>query len=143
MIDAVAKNNIFAEGTEILEDIIDTPISPELLPPTKEGKIAQKTEEKVGPYILHDFFLYYVLRFGFKPEKIFSLACTAFQDEFDRETIKKWLKTFYKRFFTQQFKRSCLPDGVKVGSVCLSPRGDWRMPTDSSAKIWLDQVEKL
>ena len=143
MIDAVAKNNIFAEGTEILEDIIDTPISPELLPPTKEGKIAQKTEEKVGPYILHDFFLYYVLRFGFKPEKIFSLACTAFQDEFDRETIKKWLKTFYKRFFTQQFKRSCLPDGVKVGSVCLSPRGDWRMPTDSSARIWLDQVEKL
>lgn len=143
MIDAVAKNNIFAEGTEILEDIIDTPISPELLPPTKDGKIAQKTEEKVGPYILHDFFLYYVLRFGFKPEKIFSLACTAFKDEFDKNTIKKWLKTFYRRFFTQQFKRSCLPDGVKVGSVCLSPRGDWRMPTDSSARIWLDEVEKL
>lgn len=143
MIDAVAKNNIFAEGTEILEDIIDTPISPELLPPTKDGKIAQKTEEKVGPYILHDFFLYYVLRFGFKPEKIFSLACTAFQGEFDEDTIKKWLKTFYRRFFTQQFKRSCLPDGVKVGSVCLSPRGDWRMPTDSSARIWLDEVEKL
>ena len=143
MIDAVAKNNIFAEGTEILEDIIDTPISPELLPPTKDGKIAQKTEEKVGPYILHDFFLYYVLRFGFKPEKIFSLACTAFQGEFDKDTIKKWLKTFYRRFFTQQFKRSCLPDGVKVGSVCLSPRGDWRMPTDSSARIWLDEVEKL
>lgn len=143
MIDAVAKNNIFAEGTEILEDIIDTPISPELLPPTKDGKIAQKTEEKVGPYILHDFFLYYVLRFGFKPEKIFSLACTAFQGEFDKDTIKKWLKTFYRRFFTQQFKRSCLPDGVKVGSVCLSPRGDWRMPTDSSARIWLDEVERL
>ena len=143
MIDAVAKNNIFAEGTEILEDIIDTPISPELLPPTKDGKIAQKTEEKVGPYILHDFFLYYVLRFGFKPEKIFSLACTAFKGEFDKDTIKKWLKTFYIRFFTQQFKRSCLPDGVKVGSVCLSPRGDWRMPTDSSARIWLDEVEKL
>lgn len=143
MIDAVAKNNIFAEGTEILEDIIDTPISPELLPPTKDGKIAQKTEEKVGPYILHDFFLYYVLRFGFKPEKIFSLACTAFKDEFDKNTIKKWLKTFYRRFFTQQFKRSCLPDGVKVGSVCLSPRGDWRMPTDSSARIWLDEVERL
>ena len=143
MIDAVAKNNIFAEGTEILEDIIDTPISPELLPPTKDGKIAQKTEEKVGPYILHDFFLYYVLRFGFKPEKIFSLACTAFQGEFDKDTIRKWLKTFYRRFFTQQFKRSCLPDGVKVGSVCLSPRGDWRMPTDSSARIWLDEVEKL
>lgn len=143
MIDAVAKNNIFAQGTEILEDIIDTPISPELLPPTKDGKIAQKTEEKVGPYILHDFFLYYVLRFGFKPEKIFSLACTAFKDEFDKNTIKKWLKTFYRRFFTQQFKRSCLPDGVKVGSVCLSPRGDWRMPTDSSARIWLDEVEKL
>jgi NAD+ synthase (glutamine-hydrolysing) len=143
MIDAVAKNDLFHESTEILEDIIDTPISPELLPPTEDGKIAQKTEDTVGPYLLHDFFLYYVLRFGFKPAKIYNLACTAFKDEFDKDTIKKWLKTFYRRFFTQQFKRSCLPDGVKVGSVCLSPRGDWRMPTDSSAKIWLDEVEKL
>lgn len=143
MIDAVAKNNIFQDSTATLEDIIDTPISPELLPPTKDGKIAQKTEEKVGPYLLHDFFLYYVLRFGFSPKKIYSLAVTAFDGEFNKDTIKKWLKTFYHRFFTQQFKRSCLPDCVKVGSVCLSPRGDWRMPTDSSAKLWLDEVESL
>lgn len=143
MIDAVAKNNIFKDSTATLEDIIDTPISPELLPPTKDGKIAQKTEEKVGPYLLHDFFLYYVLRFGFRPKKIYSLTVTAFDGEFDKNTIKKWLKTFYHRFFTQQFKRSCLPDCVKVGSVCLSPRGDWRMPTDSSAKLWLDEVESL
>ena len=143
MIDAVAKNNIFKDSTATLEDIIDTPISPELLPPTKDGKIAQKTEEKVGPYLLHDFFLYYALRFGFRPKKIYSLAVTAFDGEFDKDTIKKWLKTFYHRFFTQQFKRSCLPDCVKVGSVCLSPRGDWRMPTDSSAKLWLDEVESL
>lgn len=143
MIDAVAKNNIFKDSTATLEDIIDTPISPELLPPTKDGKIAQKTEEKVGPYLLHDFFLYYVLRFGFRPKKIYSLTVTAFDGEFDKDTIKKWLKTFYHRFFTQQFKRSCLPDCVKVGSVCLSPRGDWRMPTDSSAKLWLDEVESL
>ncbi len=143
MIDAVAKNNIFKDSTATLEDIIDTPISPELLPPTKDGKIAQKTEEKVGPYLLHDFFLYYVLRFGFRPKKIYSLSVTAFDGEFNKDTIKKWLKTFYHRFFTQQFKRSCLPDCVKVGSVCLSPRGDWRMPTDSSAKLWLDEVESL
>lgn len=143
MIDAVAKNNIFKDSTATLEDIIDTPISPELLPPTKDGKIAQKTEEKVGPYLLHDFFLYYVLRFGFRPKKIYLLAVTAFDGEFNKDTIKKWLKTFYHRFFTQQFKRSCLPDCVKVGSVCLSPRGDWRMPTDSSAKLWLDEVESL
>lgn len=143
MIDSVAKNNVFEKSTEILQDIIDTPISPELLPPTKDGKIAQKTEEKVGPYILHDFFIYYVLRFGFAPKKIFSLATTAFKGEFDEETIKKWLKIFYRRFFTQQFKRSCLPDGVKVGSVCLSPRGDWRMPTDASGRLWLEEVEKL
>lgn len=143
MIDAVAKNNIFKDSTATLEDIIDTPISPELLPPTKDGKIAQKTEEKVGPYLLHDFFLYYVLRFGFRPKKIYSLTVTAFDGEFNKDTIKKWLKTFYHRFFTQQFKRSCLPDCVKVGSVCLSPRGDWRMPTDSSAKLWLDEVESL
>lgn len=143
MIDAVAKNNIFKDSTATLEDIIDTPISPELLPPTKDGKIAQKTEEKVGPYLLHDFFLYYFLRFGFRPKKIYSLAVTAFDGEFNKDTIKKWLKTFYHRFFTQQFKRSCLPDCVKVGSVCLSPRGDWRMPTDSSAKLWLDEVESL
>ncbi|MBQ9673538.1 MAG: NAD(+) synthase [Ruminococcus sp.] len=143
MIDAVAKNDIFHDSTEILEDIIETPISPELLPPTEDGKIAQKTEDTVGPYLLHDFFLYYVLRFGFSPSKIYDLAVKAFEGEFDADTVKKWLKTFYRRFFTQQFKRSCLPDGVKVGSVCLSPRGDWRMPTDSSARLWLDEAEKM
>lgn len=143
MIDAVAKNDVFRGSTEILMDIIDTPISPELLPPTEDGKIAQKTEEKVGPYILHDFFLYYVLRFGFRPRKIYDLAVNAFEKDFDKYTIQKWLRIFYQRFFTQQFKRSCLPDGVKVGTVCLSPRGDWRMPTDSSSKIWLDEVDML
>ena len=97
----------------------------------------------VGPYALHDFFLYYVLRFGFVPEKIYTLACRAFKDDFDAATIKKWLKNFYRRFFTQQFKRSCMPDGVKVGSVGLGPRGDWQMPSDASARIWLDEVEKL
>lgn len=143
MIDAVARNNVFRASTEILMDIIDTPISPELLPPTKDGKIAQKTEEKVGPYLLHDFFLYNVLRFGFRPKKIYDLAVNAFEGEFDKYTIEKWLNTFYWRFFSQQFKRSCLPDGVKVGTVCLSPRGDWRMPTDSTARIWLDEVKQL
>lgn len=143
MIDAVAKNNLFSESTKILEDVIDTPISPELLPPDENGKIAQKTEDTVGPYILHDFFLYYVLRYGYTPSKIFDLAVTAFKGDFERDTIKKWMKTFYRRFFTQQFKRSCLPDSVKVGSVCLSPRGDWRMPTDASARIWLEEIKSL
>ena len=122
---------------------MDTPISPELLPPDENGQIAQQTESIVGPYALHDFFLYYVLRFGFTPEKIFALAQRAFREDFDRETILKWLKTFYRRFVTQQFKRSCLPDGVKVGSVCLSPRGDWRMPSDASARGWLLRAETL
>ena len=129
-------------GTE-LEDILDTPISPELLPPDESGKISQYTEDLVGPYALHDFFLYYMLRFGFAPRKIFTLACRAFEGDFDGETVKKWLKAFYRRFFTQQFKRSCLPDGVKVGSVCLSPRGDWRMPSDAVGSIWLQEVEQL
>ena len=127
----------------MLYDIIDTPISPELLPPDENGNITQETESLVGPYILHDFFLYYVLRYGFAPKKIYALAVTAFKDDFDSETILKWLKTFYRRFFTQQFKRSCLPDGVKVGSVCLSPRGDWRMPTDASAKMWLRELDEI
>ncbi len=143
MIDALVEFSIFPAGTEVLRDILDTPISPELLPPGEDGTIAQQTEEIVGPYALHDFFLYYVLRFGFTPEKIFHLACRAFGEDFDRETVKKWLKNFYRRFVCQQFKRSCLPDGVKVGSVCLSPRGDWRMPSDASAKAWLDRAEAL
>ena len=143
MIQSISEMPAFAPAKAVLEDILDTPISPELLPPDADGKIAQQTEDLVGPYALHDFFLYYVLRFGFRPEKIYTLACRAFREDFDRETVKKWLKTFYRRFFSQQFKRSCLPDGVKVGSVCLSPRGDWRMPSDASTRLWLDEAEKL
>lgn len=143
MISSVAENDMFSGCSEVLYDIIDTPISPELLPPDENGNITQETESLVGPYILHDFFLYYVLRYGFAPKKIFNLAVNAFSDDYDKTTILKWLKTFYRRFFTQQFKRSCLPDGVKVGSVCLSPRGDWRMPSDASSKIWLDELEKI
>ena len=143
MISALIDYNIFPESTRVLEDIIDTPISPELLPPDADGNIQQETEEIIGPYALHDFFLYYLLRFGFSPSKIFFLAKKAFKEDFDNETILKWLEVFYKRFFTQQFKRSCLPDGVKIGSVCLSPRGDWRMPSDASYKIWIDEIEKM
>ena len=143
MIDAISEMPAFALSRTVLQDILDTPISPELLPPDAEGKIAQHTEDLVGPYALHDFFLYYVLRFGFSPTKIYTLACRAFAGDFEPEVIKKWLKTFYRRFFTQQFKRSCLPDGVKVGSVTLSPRGDWRMPSDASARLWLNEVEQL
>ena len=143
MISALIDYNVFSESTRVLEDIIDTPISPELLPPDADGNIQQETEEIIGPYALHDFFLYYLLRFGFSPSKIFFLAKKAFKEDFDNETILKWLEVFYKRFFTQQFKRSCLPDGVKIGSVCLSPRGDWRMPSDASYKIWIDEIEKM
>lgn len=143
MISAISDFDVFTGSAEILKDIIDTPISPELLPPDETGKIAQKTEDVVGPYSLHDFFLYHMLRFGFSPTKIYHLACIAFAEDFDGATILKWLKTFYRRFFTQQFKRSCLPDGVKVGSICLSPRGDWRMPSDASSAIWLEEIEGL
>ena len=127
---------------KILNDVLETPVSPELIPPVN-GVISQKTEELVGPYELHDFFLYYILRFGFTPSKIYRLAQNAFDGIFDDVTILKWLKTFYKRFFAQQFKRSCLPDGPKVGSVAVSPRGDLRMPSDACAKMWLDELEKL
>ena len=143
MIDAISEMRSFAASRPVLQDILDTPISPELLPPDAEGRIAQHTEDLVGPYALHDFYLYYTLRFGCTPRKVYALACRAFEGDFDGETIKKWLKTFYRRFFTQQFKRSCLPDGVKVGSVSLSPRGDWRMPSDASARLWLDEVDSL
>lgn len=143
MIESVADADIFPESTEVLRDIIDTPISPELLPPDTSGKISQQTEDIVGPYSLHDFFLYYTVRFGFSPAKTYALAKRAFGNDFPDETILKWLKVFFKRFFTQQFKRSCLPDGVKIGSICLSPRGDWRMPSDASAAIWLDEIAKL
>ena len=143
MIDAISENPDFAASRAVLQDILDTPISPELLPPDAEGKIAQHTEDLVGPYALHDFFLYYMLRFGFTPTKIYHLACRAFDGDFDAATIKKWLKAFYRRFFTQQFKRSCLPDGVKVGSVSLSPRGDWRMPSDANSALWLEECQNL
>ena len=137
-------------ATEILNDIVDTPISPELIPADEQGNIKQKTEDLVGPYELHDFFIFYFLRYGFSPKKIFLLAkrafCTPCEDKaalYDEETVKKWLTTFCRRFFNQQFKRSCLPDGPKVGSVSLSPRGDWRMPSDASSALWLKECETL
>ena len=130
-------------ATETLLDIVDTPISPELIPADELGNIKQKTEDLVGPYELHDFFIYYFLRYGFSPRKIFMLAQKAFADTYDDATIKKWLTTFCRRFFNQQFKRSCLPDGPKVGSVSLSPRGDWRMPSDASSALWLKEAESL
>ena len=130
-------------ATETLLDIVDTPISPELIPADEKGNIKQKTEDLVGPYELHDFFIYYFLRYGFRPKKIFLLAQKAFASTYDDATIKKWLITFCRRFFNQQFKRSCLPDGPKVGSVSLSPRGDWRMPSDTSSALWLKECEAL
>ena len=130
-------------ATDILLDIIDTPISPELIPADEKGRIKQKTEDLVGPYELHDFFIYYFLRYGFSPKKIFMLAQTAFAKDYDDKTIRKWLQTFCRRFFSQQFKRSCMPDGPKVGSVSLSPRGDWRMPSDASSALWIKECEEL
>lgn len=158
LVSYVAESGVDEQSSRTLQDIIDTPISPELIPADENGNIKQKTEDLVGPYELHDFFLYYFLRFGFRPAKIFLLAKKAFldngqgrrmkisandPDHYDEETIKKWLKTFIRRFFTQQFKRSCLPDGPKVGSVSLSPRGDWRMPSDAMATVWLQEAENL
>ena len=153
----VAESGVDEQSRITLQDIIDTPISPELIPADENGNIKQKTEDLVGPYELHDFFLYYFLRFGFRPAKIYLLAKKAFletegervkisdndPDAYDEETIKKWLKTFVRRFFNQQFKRSCLPDGPKVGSVSLSPRGDWRMPSDATSALWLQEAENL
>ena len=131
-----------AETAAILNDILLTPVSPELLP-AKDGEISQKTEDLVGPYELHDFFLYHMLRTGASPARIFYLAEYAFNGSYSREVILHWLRTFIRRFFAQQFKRSCLPDGPKVGTVTLSPRGDWRMPSDASVRIWLDEVDSL
>ena len=143
LVNWVALNGVDYESRNTLLDIVDTPISPELIPADEQGNIKQKTEDLVGPYELHDFFIYHFLRFGFRPSKIFFLAATAFRGEYNEETIKKWLTTFCRRFFQQQFKRSCLPDGPKVGSVGLSPRGDWRMPSDACATLWLKECEKL
>lgn len=143
ILQALANGTVCEQIREVILDILDTPISPELLPPAADGSICQKTEDIVGPYTLHDFFLYYVVRYGFEPGKIFTLACRAFAGVYEAEVIKKWLKVFYSRFFSQQYKRSCMPEGVKVGSVCLSPRGDWRMPSDASARMWLAQLDNL
>ena len=157
LVNYVAESGVDEQSRITLQDIIDTPISPELIPADENGNIKQKTEDLVGPYELHDFFLYYFLRFGFRPAKIYMLAKKAFidanvervkisdndPDNYDEDTIKKWLKTFIRRFFNQQFKRSCLPDGPKVGSVSLSPRGDWRMPSDATSTIWLQEAESL
>ena len=129
--------------TKVLLDVLDTPVSPELLPPTENGTISQKTEDLVGPYELHDFFMYYMLRVGFGPAKIYRIARKTFEGVYDTETIFKWLKKFYWRFFSQQFKRSCLPDGPKVGSVAVSPRGDLRMPSDAAVRIWIDELEEM
>lgn len=128
---------------EVLKDILDTPISPELLPPDEAGNILQKTESSIGPYVLHDFFLYHFLRYGATPKKIYMLAKHTFKNSFSKEEIKKWLKVFIRRFFTQQFKRNCIPDGVKVGSISLSPRGDLRMPSDASYEAWLKELEEI
>lgn len=138
-----AENGMDEASKATLLDIVDTPISPELIPADENGEIKQKTEDLVGPYELHDFFLYYFLRFGFRPSKIYFLAQTAFSGVYDDETIKKWLQTFFRRFFNQQFKRSCLPDGPKVGSISISPRGDWRMPSDASSAAWLKEIAEL
>ena len=144
LVDYVARDNLKkdVELTHVLEDILDTPVSPELLPAV-QGEISQRTEDLVGPYELHDFFLYYVIRWGFSPRKIFRLTELVWGRTYSRDVILKWLKNFYRRFFAQQFKRSCLPDGPKVGSVALSPRGDWRMPSDAAARLWLEELETL
>ena len=143
MVEWVANNRVDAESRATLLDIIDTPISPELIPADEQGNIKQKTEDLVGPYELHDFFLYHFVRFGAAPSKIYYLAQIAFGETYSKEVIRKWLYTFFRRFFQQQFKRSCLPDGPKVGSISLSPRGDWRMPSDAVSAMWLKEIEQL
>jgi len=143
IIEAVAQKETYSCAKAVLADIIATPISPELLPPSTDGMIAQRTEDLVGPYILHDFFIYYTVRYGYSPKKIFALANRAFVGKFDAAVIKKWLQTFYRRFFTQQFKRNCQPDGIRTGMISFSPRSDWHMPSDASASLWLQEAEDL
>ena len=143
MIEAIAAAPEFEASRAVLADILDTPISPELLPPDAQGKIAQQTEDLVGPYALHDFFLYHMLTFGFSPTKIYTLACRAFETDFEPAVIKKWLRTFYWRFFTQQFKRNCMADGAKALSLSFSPRGDWAMPSDAAGRLWLEEIDTL
>jgi NAD+ synthase (glutamine-hydrolysing) len=139
----VAENEVEGETREILFDVLDTPVSPELLPPDERGEISQKTEDLIGPYELHDFFLYNTVRYGFGPEKIMKITELAFEGEYSKDVIYKWLRQFYWRFVSQQFKRSCIPDGPKVGSICLSPRGDWRMPSDTSFGMWKREMDKI
>lgn len=143
MVRYVAENADDAEVSRVLMNILDTPVTPELLPPDEKGEIKQKTEDIIGPYELHDFFIYHMLRYGASPAKILYLAEHAFEEKYDRQTILRWLKVFINRFFSQQFKRSCMPDGPKVGTVCLSPRGDWRMPSDASADEWIREIEAI
>ena len=143
VIKAVSNLEAFSSAKHVLDDILNTPISPELLPPQENGTISQQTEDIVGPYALHDFYLYYMIRYGFEPRKIYRLACKAFNGQYDGDTIKKWMKVFYRRFFSQQFKRNCQPDGIKVSPVALSPRGDWSMPSDACGKLWLDMIDLL
>lgn len=143
LIEWCAEVEFSGRAASVLADICATPVSPELLPPGEDGTISQKTEENLGPYELHDFFLFQVVRCQFAPRKVLHLACLAFADSYSREEICRWLKLFYRRFFSQQFKRSCLPDGPKVGSVALSPRGDWRMPSDASATLWMQEIDLL
>lgn len=143
LVDYYAQYKCGYELMDILRDILDTPVSPELLPPGKDGKIIQKTEDKIGPYKLHDFYLYHTLRFGYRPGKLLCLAEKAFRESYTREELLKWMEIFFRRFFSQQFKRSCLPDGPKVGSVSVSPRGDLRMPSDASVSIWLAELKEL
>jgi NAD+ synthase (glutamine-hydrolysing) len=138
-----AEAEFTGETAAVLADICATPVSPELLPPNEDGEIGQVTEDHIGPYRLHDFFLYHVVRLQFAPRKVLRLAHEAFAGEFSAAEIHRWLEVFYRRFFSQQFKRSCLPDGPKVGSVALSPRGDWRMPSDASVALWLADLERL
>lgn len=140
---AWVKDTTDGKKKEVLQDILDTPISPELLPPDEAGNILQKTESSIGPYVLHDFYLYHFLRYGATPKKIYTLAKHTFKNSFSKEEIKKWLKVFIRRFFTQQFKRNCIPDGVKVGSISLSPRGDLRMPSDASMEAWLKELDQI
>lgn len=143
IIQTASENPEFAASKAVLERILDTPISPELLPPDEHGRIAQQTEDLVGPYALHDFFLYYAIRFGYPPKKVFELCRMAFRDDFSDAVILKWLKNFYRRFWNQQFKRNCMPDGVKIGSIALSPRGDWRMPSEAQSAAWLRACDEL
>ena len=142
LISYISKTTRNKKLKEVLDSINDTPVSPELIPP-KEGEISQITEDLVGPYELHDYFLYYGIRCGFSPKKVYRIALESFENRYNKETILKWMKVFYSRFFNQQFKRSCLPDGVKVGSVSLSPRGDLRMPSDALSNDWLKELEKI